>query len=285
MKKFDYCQPASLKEAYRLMEKFKGAKYIAGGTDLIVRIKQKDILPDALISLRNLNELTGIRPNGGLYLGSMTRFRDIEREPVIAREYSALKEAASVLASPQIRNAATIGGNICNSSPCADSVPPLMVMEARLILEGPGGVRDVAIEEFFNGPGANCMAQIEVLKAIKIPDIRVFPPLKCGTAFLKTRRTAQDLAIASAAVLVVTEGNICRKCRIAAGSVAPVPIRLKGVEKFVEGQEISPELLDRAARETEKEVSPISDVRSTEQYRRLVMGVMVRRAIQQSAAR
>ncbi len=284
MKKFDYYQPETLRDAFALMEKFNGrARYVAGGTDLIVRIKKKDVQPDALISLRNIEELKGIRhTRGGVSLGSMTRIRDMERDTTIARDYPALKQAAAVLANPQIRNVATVGGNFCNAAPCADCAPPLLIMETTLALEGPGGKRDIPAEEFFKGPGETCLQPFEILKAINVPNpkSKTPNPKSITMTFLKTGRVAQDLAIASAAALVVTEGKICRKCRLAAGSVAPVPMRLKRAEKLVEGQEITPELLEHVAKAVEDEISPITDIRSTEAYRRIVTGVMIRRAIE-----
>lgn len=296
MKTFDYYQPETLKEAFGLAEKFADRfKYIAGGTDLIVRIKQKDIQPDALISLRNIAELKGIRENGDLVLGSMTLIRDIERHPVIAKDYSALKQAASVLANPQIRNVATVGGNFCNAAPCADCAPPLLVMEALLVLEGPGGAREVPIDEFFKSPGETCLEPTEILKEIRIPNPQTpntrtpntkhqstkhqNTKTKTRMSFLKTGRVSQDLAIASAAALVETEGKICRKLRLAAGSVAPTPIRLRQAEQLVNGQEITPDLLAQVSKTVEAEVIPISDIRSTEEYRRIVTGVLIRRAI------
>ncbi len=282
MKKFDYYQPETLKEAFSLMEKFKGrAKYVAGGTDLIVRIKQKVIQPGALISLRGIDALKSIRHNGGLSMGSMTLIRNMERDAVITRDYPALKQAVSVLANPQIRNVATVGGNFCNSAPCADCAPPLLVMEAILMIDGPGGTREVPVDDFFKGPGENCMDSVEILKAIKVPDIRN-PKFKTGMAFLKTGRVAQDLAIASAAALVSMDGKICRECRLAAGSVGPIPLRLRRAEKLVKGEEITPELLEQVGKTVEQEVSPITDIRSTEEYRRLVTGVMIRRGIGQA---
>jgi len=279
MKRFDYYQPRSLKEAYGLMEKLEGrAKYIAGGTDILVRMKDKVILPDGLISLTGIGDLKGMSHNGTLTLGSMTLLRDLERDPIIIREYPALAQAVRCLANPQIRNVATVGGNLCNAAPSADCGPPLMIMEAGLILEGPGGRREVPIEAFFTGPGTNCMDPSEVLKEIKIPA----KADHTGMAFLKVGRVAKDIAISNAAALLVVEDKICRKCRLAVGAVAPVPLRLKSIEETLEGEEIGPDLLDRIGKMVEQEVSPITDVRSTEEYRRVVTGVLVKRAIQQA---
>lgn len=279
MKKFDYYQPESLKEAYNLMEKMNGrARYIAGGTDVIVNIKQKMIQPDALISLRHIEALKGIKNNGGLSLGSMTLFRDIERDSFIAKQYPALTQAVWLLANPQIRNVATVGGNLCNAAPSADSAPPLIVLGASLTLEGPGGRREVPIDTFFTGPRETCMESVEILTQIKIPE----KADQTGMAFLKVGRVAQDIAIVNAAALLVMDGKKCLKCRLAVGAVASVPLRLRNVEKIIEDEEVSPDLLDRISQMVEQEVSPITDVRSTAEYRRIMSGVLVRRAIKQA---
>ena len=279
MKRFEYFQPKSLDEAFALMEEHQGrARYIAGGTDVLVRLNQKAIQPDALISLRSLEELKGITRNGNITLGSMTLLRDIERDAIIAAQYPALTRAVGWLANPQVRNVATIGGNLCNAAPSADSAPPLMVAEAFLTLEGPDGARDVPLNGFFTGPGETCMGPCEVLKAIHLPELQG----RTGMAFLKVGRTRQDLAMVNAAALLVMEEGVCKKCRLAVGAVAPVPLRLEKVEEMIEGREIEPDLLDRVGTVVEEEVRPISDVRSTEDYRRMVAGVLVRRAIGQA---
>jgi len=279
MKRFDYYQPETLKDAYALMEKSKGrAKYIAGGTDLIANIKKAVIQPDALISLRRIRELSGIRQNRDLVLGSMTLLGDIERDPAIGQDYPALVQAAKALATPQIRNVATVGGNLCNSAPSADCAPPLLVMEASLRLEAPGGQREVAIEDFFKGPAQTCMDMTEILTRIRIPPLMG----KTIMAFLKIGRVTTDIAIVNAAALLVMDNKVCKKCRLAVGAVAPVPLRLKSIERMIEGQEISPELLNRAGKMVEEEVNPITDVRSTEEYRRIISGVLVKRAIEEA---
>ena len=276
MKKFDYYQPETLKEAYGLMEKHGGdARYIAGGTDIIWRIKQGVIQADALISLRRIAALGGITVNGALTLGSMALFRDIERDSAIAEGYPSLTHAVSILANPQVRNIATVGGNLCNGAPSADCAPPLMVMEAILTIEGPGGKREVPIGDFFTGPGETCMDKTEVLTQVKVPQMGP----DSGSMFLKKGRVSQDISIVNAAASLSMDGKVCRKCRLAVGSVAPVPLRLPGVEKVVEGQEIDQELLDRVGEMVEDAVSPITDVRSTEEYRRAISGVLVKRAI------
>lgn len=282
MKRFDYHQPDSLSKAFDLMEKLgKGAKYVAGGTDVIVRIKQRAIQSDALISLRGIEILKGFEVNGEVSIGSMTLFRDIERSGELRKACPALVEAVAVLANPQVRNVATPGGNISNAAPSADCAPPLLVMEAVLTVEGPGGKREIPIEDFFVGPGQTVMAPTEILTRVRFSAAEK----GTGTAFLKVGRTSQDIAIANAAALVEMEGKKCRKCRIAAGAVAPVPLRLEKVEALLEDSEVDAELLDEAARVTAKEVQPITDVRSTEEYRRHISGVLVKKAIQRAVER
>ncbi len=279
MKKFDYFQPETLKDSYSLMEKSKGqAKYIAGGTDLIVNIKNRVIQPDALISLKRIKELTGISQNKDVVLGSMSLLRDIERDSHIGQDYPALAQAVNSLSTPQVRNVATVGGNICNAAPSADCAPPLLVMEASLTLEGPGGQREVAIEDFFMGPGKTCMDTTEILTRIRIPPTRE----NTGMAFLKIGRVSTDIAVVNAAACLTMDKKVCKKCRLAVGAVAPVPLRLRSVEKMMEGQEISPELLQGAGKMAEEEVKPITDVRSTSGYRRIMSGVLVKRAIEEA---
>ncbi len=279
MKKFDYYQPETLREGYRLMEKSKGgAKYIAGGTDLIANIKKAVIQPDALISLKRIKNLTGMSHNRELVLGSMTLLRDIERDTNIGQKFPALVQAVKALATPQIRNVATIGGNLCNSAPSADCAPPLLVMEASLTLEGPGGNRKVPIEDFFKGPGQTCIEAPEILTTIRIPPSSEVTNM----AFLKLGRVSTDIAIVNAAVCLTMKKKVCVKCRVAVGAVAPVPLRLRSVEKVIEDQEISPELLNRVGKIVEEEVNPITDVRSTEEYRRTMSGVLVKRAIKEA---
>jgi carbon-monoxide dehydrogenase medium subunit len=279
MKKFDYHRPQTLKEAFRLMEKYKGrARYIAGGTDIIVRVKKGVAQPDALVSLRGINELRGVERGRGLTFGSMTLVRELESDPVFSTDFPALARAAAVLASPQIRNVATVGGNLANAAPSADCAPPLLTLEAQLTLEGPGGKREVSIDEFFQGPGRTCCDAIEIITRITVPA----PANKTGMAFLKTGRVNQDIALANAAALLVMENSVCRKCRLAVGAVAPVPLRLKTVESAIEGRKIDDELLGQIGAMVEHEISPITDVRTTEDYRRVVTGVMVGRAIRQA---
>jgi carbon-monoxide dehydrogenase medium subunit len=276
MQKFAYFQPESLPQAFRTMEQFKGAaEYIAGGTDILIRIKQKTVAPQALISLQKINTLRGISQNEDLVLGSMTLLRDIEQAADLKAKYPALPQAAALLANPQVRNVATIGGNLCNAAPSADCVPPLLALGAVAVLEGPGGRREIPLDDFFSGPGETCKDLLEILTCIRIPE----PPAGALSAFLKTGRVHQDIAKVNAAVLLVMENKICRECRLAVGAVAPVPLRLKRIEQILPGRAIEPDLLEEAAAMAREDVAPITDTRSSAEYRRELTGVLVKRAI------
>jgi carbon-monoxide dehydrogenase medium subunit len=279
MHRFEYHQPKTLEEAFGLMEKRKGeAEYVAGGTDVIVGIKQRVRRPKVLISLRGVEGLGFIRDNGAITIGSMTLFRDLERHDGIRQGFPALYRAVSLLANPQIRNVATIGGNLCNAAPSADCAPPLLVMEAVVTLKGPGGKRVVPVDEFFSGPGENVMEDPEILTEISIPGTA----RDARTAFVKKGRLKQDIAVVNAAALLVMDGAVCRTCRLAAGAVSPVPMRLRKAEEMVEGKPIDEELLERVKEVVEESVQPITDVRSTEEYRRTMSGVLIKRAVQKA---
>jgi carbon-monoxide dehydrogenase medium subunit len=208
----------------------------------------------------------------------MTLLRDIERNPQIRQTYPVLSQAVWWLASPQIRNVATVGGNLANSAPSADCAPPLLVLGAKLTIQGPNSRRKIPIEEFFTGPGNNCLNETEILTQIEIPAIAP----KAGMSFLKIGRVIRDLAISNVAALLVMEKKTCQKIRLAAGAVAPIPIRLRSVEEMMVGEKITPKLLEQVCKKTQQEVDPISDVRSSAEYRREVTGVLVRRAIEQA---
>jgi len=184
-------------------------------------------------------------------------------------------DAARRLGSPQIRNVATVGGNLCNCSPCADLALPLLVLEAKARIKSLSGTQDVPLQKFFEGPGKSCLSPDQILTDIFIE------PVSNNTkaVFLKKGRVKMDLAVASVALLLEMERETCRKARVAAGSVAPVPLRLQKVEVLLEGKALSPEIADLAQQVASESVAPISDVRSTEEYRRQIVGVYVKRGI------
>lgn len=278
MNRFKYYKPRSLDEVWELKEKIPGSLFIAGGTDVIVGIKNNELRPQALISLRSIPELDDIEVDGGARIGALATISDIIQNPELRKDYPVLVEAAKSLGSVQIRNVATIGGNLCNCSPCADMALPLLVMEAKVRLQTTKKSREIPLNEFFKGPGESCLSPHEILT-----DILLDPPHKnAKTSFVKKGRVKMDLAVASVAVLLEMESKTCRKARIAAGSVAPVPLRLLKIETMFEGATLTKKDVTEAQRLAEDNVVPITDVRSTEEYRRQITGVLVKRALERA---
>ena len=275
MKRFDYFRPRSLEEALELKATTAGSHFMAGGTDLMVQIRRGELEPKALISLRSIPELASIRTNGGITIGASATVTDLIEHSDLSSSFPVFMEAARSLGCPQIRNVATIGGNLCNCSPCADLALPLLILDAQVRIRSISNVIDIPIQNFFLGPGLSCLSADQILTEVKLKK----PYPKAKAVFQKKGRVKMDLAVASVAVLLETEGQVCRKIRVSAGSVAPVPIRLEKVEAFLEGKELSPEILDRTQLLAAESVSPISDIRATEEYRRQIVGVYVRRAI------
>jgi carbon-monoxide dehydrogenase medium subunit len=276
MRRFSYEKPKAIKDALRLKNEKKGSVYIAGGTDVMVQIKNREIQPSTLISLRNIPDLTNIEINGGARIGALTTIADIIQHPTLGSSYPIFAEVASRIGSVQIRNVATIGGNLCNCSPCADMALPLLVLDAKVRLQSSSTAREVPIGEFFLGPGESCLLEDEIMTDILLER----PDTNALTVFQKKGRVKMDLAVASVAVLLDMEGDLCRKARIAAGSVAPVPQRLRRVEELLGGANLEEEKICEAIKIAEASVDPITDIRSTEDYRREIVGVFVKRCLE-----
>ena len=279
MKRCSYFRPRSLDELWELKEAWPDAGYVAGGTDTLFANRRRPAGgAQTYISLRSLPELCRIEwDESGLRIGSGVTIQALIDHPGLGRSYPALVEAGRTLGSQQIRNVATLGGNLCNASPAADMAPPLLVHEARLVLRSPGGCREIPVEELFLGPGKTALAGLEILEAVLIE------PATPGarSMFLGSGRVRMDIARASVAVLVERAGTRCTKVRLAAGAVAPTPLRLRTVEGLLEGAEITSDLLARAQEMARSSVAPITDLRAHADYRRQLVGVFVKRAMEQ----
>jgi CO/xanthine dehydrogenase FAD-binding subunit len=281
MRRYAYLRPGSLAEVFRLREDMPDAQFVGGGTDLMVKIKNREASPSTLISLRSIPELQGIDIRGAVRIGAMTTITDLVKNDILRSRYPVLVQAARRLGSVQIRNVATLGGNLCNCSPCADTATPLLVLETRAVLQSPRGAREIPLSELFKQPGETCMASDEILVRVLIP---AFNATRKGSGvravFFKKGRVKMDLAVASLSVLIQTEGDKVTKARLAAGSVAPVPLRLTKVEELLVGKNLSGKLIGDAAQLAEESVAPISDIRSTAEYRRHMVGVFTKRALE-----
>ncbi len=272
-----YHRPRTLEEARSLKAETPGACFIAGGTDLLVRMKDGRERPSALISLRSVAELTGVTTGGVTSIGANTTLTDLLDHPVVGERFPPLVAAVRSMGSVQIRNVATLGGNLCNASPAADSAPPLLVLGAMARIQGGDGEREIPIEDLFVGPGQTCLGSDDILTAILLDP----PPSGARGAFLRKTRVHVDLALASIAVVLEMDpaGETCREARVAAGAVAATPLRLLEVEAMLAGKKITPEVLGRARELARDGISPISDVRASADYRRHVTGVLLARAV------
>jgi carbon-monoxide dehydrogenase medium subunit len=306
MRKYEYYKPGTIQEAIGLMQKTDGeCVYVAGGTDVMVQVAQKKLSPKALISLRNIKELSS---RDQTTIGSGVTHRELQKDSMVEKKLSALHDAVCNLGSAQIRNVATIGGNICNAAPSADTACPLLVLDAKAVAVGPKGEREIAIDEFWLGPGATVLEKGEILKAFRIPSFDA----ATGSAYIKhTRRNAMDLPIIGIAVRITIDKSDLRcsdllcttapasqilaqfgdeemKCvdiRIAMGVVAPRPIRAKKAEEALRGKVISDTSVAAAAEIAASEASPRDSVRGEAWYRREMVRVLVQRAIMKSLDR
>ena len=283
--RFQYHQPESLKEAVNLLGEYgPSAALLAGGTALLIDIRNGEVSPDHLISLWGIPDLDTIRLNGDLKIGAIATITELAQVLTEQRPLQALREAALLLGGRQIQNMATVAGNICKASPGADMVPPLLCLDAELGLFGPEGERAVPLDGFLTGPDQTAIRPGEILKEINVPAI----PPRTGTAFLKImRRRAIDCSIVASAarVTLANDGKTCLEARIAVGAAAPIPFRAKEAESLLAGREITPRLAQQAAQQARQSSTPISDVRASADYRRVLVESLVERALLQANER
>ncbi len=276
---FDYYEPATLAEAIGLLISYDDkAQIMAGGTHLLVMMKDERATPQALVNLSRIPGLGVISlrdSQGALAIGACATIRAVGVHPLVRQHFNALAEACAAFGSTQIQSMGTIGGNVCNGSPAADTVPSLVAFGATLELVGPEGEREVPVEKFLLGPGKIDLRPGEILKTI------VLPLPKPGTAslYMKLSRVAADLAKASLAVVLTRRGDHIEDVRLAMGSVAPTVVRLFRAEEVLEGSACDEAHLAEAAKLASSQISPIDDLRSTAWYRRELAGVMVRDAV------
>jgi CO/xanthine dehydrogenase FAD-binding subunit len=281
--RFEYLTPKTIDEALSLLSQYKErAKVIAGGTDVVPQLKRREIkAPQYIIDLKGIPGLDYIKYDevGGLALGALATIHAVETSSIIQEKFSILFQAAQSMASPQVRNRGTIVGNICNAVPSADTATALLTLEARLKLISQQGERMVNIEEFFTGPNQTVLAGEEILQEIQIPGL---PPQAKGIYLKLTPRRAMDLAIVGVAVVVIAEDKLCNDIRIALGAVAPTPIRAKRAEGILKGQKFDEKAIEKVAQTAAEESKPIDDHRASAEYRREMVKVLTRRAINQA---
>lgn len=280
--RFDYIVPETLDEALKTLNKYKdAAKLLAGGTDLVLQMKKREIkIPEYVIDLKSISGLGHISCEAeGLKIGALTTISAIEQSPEVHREFPILTQAASLMASPQIRNRATFVGNICNAAASADSAPSLLVLSASVKIRSARKERIIPMEKFFTGPGTTVLKSNEIVAGISVP--KQLPGTR-GVYLKLSPRHSMDLAVVGVAASGICRNGLCEDVRIALGAVAPTPIRVAGAEAILKGRKISPELIDKAAQSAVNECSPRKNsYRATPEYRRDMVYVMTRRALNQ----
>jgi carbon-monoxide dehydrogenase medium subunit len=280
---FDYWAAPGLDEALSELDLHGAdAKVIAGGTDLVLNLKKKNILPRRVISLHNLNELDFVQPDDSrVRIGALTKHADLAADPFLKQHFPILCQAVGLIGSWQIRNVGTIGGNICNASPAADSAPALLVLNAQLIVASKTGENKIPLASFFTGPGETALETGQILKEIVIE----LPKQRSAGCYLKLRRRkAVDVSLAGVAFQAETgsDGNTLAKVGIALGGVAPTPVRVPEAEAILVGLTLDKAItkVSDCAKIAVKAACPIDDVRATASYRRTIVDVFLNQCAQ-----
>lgn len=284
--KFEYLAPNSIKEACSMANRYKeDSKFLAGGTDLLVQMKNRQGIPKLIIALKNILELDFIKydKSSGLRIGALTTLQSIVNSQMIREKYNILCEATNNMASLQIRNLGTIGGNICNGAPSADTVPPLLVLNAKLKLFSIEGEQVVSIEDFFRGPFQTILNPTTILTEIIIDNP---PPLSSSTYIKHTLRNAMDLARVGVAVFIKlssAKNGECEDARIALGACAPIPMRAKKAEEILRGHPLSDENVQKASQTASDESDPrVDSFRTPFEYRKEMIKVLTSKAIKET---
>jgi carbon-monoxide dehydrogenase medium subunit len=253
---------------------------LAGGTDLLIAMKTKAVKPKCLIDLKGIPGIDSIEYDNGFKIGALTTVRDIEVSPLIRQKIPVLSEAAETLGSIQIRNRATIGGNLCHGSPAADMAAILLAMNCEVTIASDKGEKTVGLDQFFTGPNSTILGKDEMLSQIIIP--QKMEQFK-GVYLKHGPRKAMDIGIVNIAILLDGDfkSGLCNQAMIALGAVAPTPIRAKKAEALLKGKELKPDLIHKAAAAASNEAKPITDFRATAGYRNDLVESLVAKGIQQ----
>ena len=282
MRRFEYYEPATLDDAVALLGRHRGAaSVLAGGTDLLVEMKEQLRRPQHVVNIKRISGIASFDydDRGGLRIGALVTARAIETSPVVLAKYPGLAQAARELGSVQIRNRATLVGNVCRASPSADTLPPLIADRAWAKLYGSAGERTVELEQFFTGPGRTLLAPDELVIELVVPP----PAPHTGKVYIKHgRRKAMELATVGVAVALTLEGGRCADVSIVLGAVAPTPIRARTAEDALRGQPADETRIADAARAARSEARPISNVRASADYRSEMVDVLTRRALERA---
>ncbi len=282
---FDHYAPKTVEEAIELLQsKGPSARLMAGGTDLLIKMRHGAIKPEAVISIKGIPGLNEIRfeEGKGLTIGATALLADVASHPDILKHFPAVAMAARGTANEQVRNLGTVVGNLCNASPAADNAPVLLAMGAEVRIQGPGGKREIPLDQFFKGPGITALEPTEIVTSIFAP----LPPAHAGAAYLSlSARGKIDCTAIGAAAVVTMDGEICRDVRIFISSCGPTALRAPKAEDIVRSNALSEEILEKAGEQACTETSPITDVRASADYRAMMVAVLTRRVLKEARAR
>lgn len=279
---FEFFEPTTVQEVVDLVDGDK-ARVLAGGVDLVLKMRLRQIVPDKVISLQKvpgLDYVEGDRKTG-LRFGALATLLQIEQSPIVMENWVLLHEAISKIVSVQTKTMGTAVGNLCVATPASDVAPPLFVLGAKVKIAGAKGERVIPIEDFFVNVGETVLEPHEIVTEISAPSL----PAGTGSAFMKLSKTAEDIAKVNAAVTVSVADGKCKEARIALGSVAPTPIRVPRAEDAIKGEKFDEKTIAGAAEAAAEIVKPISDVRSTAEYRKEMVIVLVKGALEKAKAR
>jgi len=319
MKRFEYFEPVSLEEALSLVSKYKASvKLLAGGTELLPKMKRKAISPEYVINLKRIDELRDIEvKNGVLKIGALTTLRELEKSPLVCQGAESLVAALRDVASPNIRQAATIGGNLCQGPKCeyynnrylwglppcylaggqvcnaikgakrctamspVDTGPAFMSLDAKVEIASKSGIRTMPLEDLFVGPGVTILSPDEILTTINLPCMQK------GDSAIYLKHSARgtiDYAIASVGVKIVfpPESDVCSEARVVLGAVDNKPLRIQEAEKILKGKKIDEKLIDEVALLAAKAPRPWSDIHASSAYRRKIVKILVKNALKQA---
>lgn len=283
---FEYTAPRTYAQAVKALTAHSRARILAGGTDVVLQQRHgSGPQPRAVVDIKRIRGAGDLRldARGGLTIGPAVTMSQLEQSSEAARLFPALVQGAAAVGSVQIRNRATVVGNICNAAPSADTAPGLIVLGARARILGPDGRRSLPVERLMAGPGKTALARGELVTAIQVPA----PAPRSGSAYARhTPRHSMDIAVAAvgAAVELGEDGVTCKRARLCLGAVAPTPLRALGAERLLRGRELADEDLEVAAAAAAEECRPISDVRASAEFRRELVRVLTRRMLEAALA-
>ena len=283
MRRFDLVLPNTVEDCLKILaERGAQAKLVAGGTDLLPQMKNGVLKPAVVVDLSGIARVRQVQNGHGLRIGAAVTARELEVSPALRGPYAAIAESAALVGSLQVRNLATVGGNLCNAAPSADMAPPLVALEAQAVIAGPKGERRVPMADFFTGVRQTVLAPNELLVELIVPA----PGAHCGGQYLRhTPRRELDIAVAGVASQLTLADGRCIRARIALASVAPTPVRATAAERSLEGQAVTPEAIERAATLAIEAARPINDQRGSVEFRKHLVRVLTRRTLTTALAR